>query len=227
MLPGMMCDERLFTPQIAHLEGRYLVKTMSIHKHANMGALAQNVLEQTPDEFALLGLSMGGILAMEIMRQAPQRITHLALLDTNPRAELDAVKQRRAPQIQSVKNGGLSQIMRDEMKPNYLVDSPNKSTILNLCMLMAENLGDDAFINQSIALRDRPDYQEVLKNIDIPTLILCGREDVLCPIERHELMHQLIDKSILKIVDNAGHLPTLEQPKTVNNALDQLLKING
>lgn len=223
MLPGMMCDERLFSPQITHLEGRYLVKTMSIHEQTNMGDLAQNVLEKSPDKFALLGLSMGGILAMEIMRQAPERITHLALLDTNPRAELDAVKQRRGPQIDKVRNGGLSQIMRDEMKPNYLVDSPNKLDILNLCMVMAEDLGDQAFINQSIALRDRPDYQTVLKGVDIPTLIMCGREDILCPIERHEQMHELITGSTLHIVDKAGHLPTLEQPEIVNRALDQWL----
>lgn len=223
MLPGMMCDERLFAPQIAHLEGRYHIKTMSIHEHANMTDLAKNVLAQSPDEFALLGLSMGGILAMEFMYQAPERITHLALLDTNPRAELDVVKLRRGPQIERVKNGGLSQIMRDEMKPNYLVDSPNKLDILNLCMVMAEDLGKQAFINQSIALRDRPDYQNVLKGVDIPTLIMCGREDVLCPIERHVLMHELISGSVLHIVDNAGHLPTLEQPEIVNKALDKWL----
>lgn len=226
MLPGMMCDERLFAPQIAHLNGRYHVKTMPIHEHANMADLTENVLAQSPDEFALLGLSMGGILAMEIMRQAPERITHLALLDTNPRAELDAVKQRRTPQIEAVKNGDLTKIMRDEMKPNYLVDSPNKLDILNLCMEMAEDLGNQAFINQSIALRDRPDYQNVLKGVDIPTLIMCGREDALCPIERHELMHELISGSTLHIVDNAGHLPTLEQPEIVNKALDLWLENN-
>lgn len=226
MLPGMMCDERLFAPQIAHLEARYHVKTMSILEHANMAELAENVLAQSPDEFALLGLSMGGILAMEILRQAPERITHLALLDTNPRAELNAVKQRRGPQIEAVKKGDLTKIMRDEMKPNYLVDSPNKLDILNLCMEMAEDLGDQAFINQSIALRDRPDYQNVLKGVDIPTLIMCGRQDVLCPIERHELMHELISGSTLHIVDSAGHLPTLEQPEIVNKALDLWLENN-
>lgn len=219
-----MCDERLFSPQIAHLEGRFHVNVMPIHDFSTMEELAKNALAQSPDEFALLGLSMGGILAMEIMRQAPERITHLALLDTNPMAELDAVKQRRTPQIDAIKKGDLTKIMRNEMKPNYLVDSPNKTDILNLCMAMAEGLGDDAFINQSFALRNRSDYQDVLKHINIPTLIMCGREDVLCPIERHELMHSLIDGSILEIIDNAGHLPTLEQPASVNNAIDKWLE---
>lgn len=224
MLPGMMCDERLFAPQIAHLEGRYDIHVMQIHEFRTMDELAKDVLQKTPDEFALLGLSMGGIVAMEIVKQASERVTHLALLDTNPRAELDAFKRRRGPQIDKVQNGGLASVMRDEMKPNYLVDSDEKPAILDLCMEMAESLGEDAFVNQSVALRDRPDYQDTLANFDTPSLILCGREDLLCPPERHELMHSLIKGSTLKIVEHAGHLPTLEQPEIVNQAIDDWLK---
>lgn len=226
MLPGMMCDERLFSPQIAHLERRYDVRVMPIHGFQTMKELASDVLQNTPSEFALLGLSMGGIVAMEIVNQAPERVTHLALLDTNSQAELDRVKQRRGPQIDRVQKGELASIMRDEMKPNYLVDSAEKPMILDLCMEMAEDLGEEAFVNQSIALRDRPDYQETLANFDAPSLVLCGREDLLCPPERHELMHSLIKGSTLKIIDHAGHLPTLEQPKIVNQAIDDWLKTN-
>lgn len=224
MLPGMMCDERLFAPQVGHLNGRYDVRVPPIHAFQTMEELAYDVLQNAPTEFALLGLSMGGIVAMEIVKQAPERVTHLALLDTNPRAELDGVKQRRGPQIDRVQKGELASIMRDEMKPNYLVDSAEKPMILDLCMEMAEDLGEEAFVNQSIALRDRPDYQETLANFDAPSLVLCGREDLLCPPERHKLMHSLIKGSTLKIIDHAGHLPTLEQSKIVNHAIDNWLK---
>lgn len=91
--------------------------------------------------FALAGLSMGGILAMEILAQAPDRIARLALLDTNPRAELPEVQARRAPQIDAVQAGRLREVMRDEMKPNYLVDGPGKQAVLDLCMDMAMDLG--------------------------------------------------------------------------------------
>ncbi|MEW7007496.1 alpha/beta fold hydrolase [Lentilitoribacter sp. EG35] len=224
MLPGMMCDERLFSSQTAHLRGQYDVRVLPIHEYQSIEAIAKNVLEKAPAKFALLGLSMGGIVAMEVVKQARKRVTHLALLDTNPIAESEHVKLRRGPQIQKVKNGCLTEVMRDEMKPNYLVDSPQKPAILELCMAMAKKLGDEAFVNQSIALRDRPDYQNVLADISIPSLILGGREDLLCPVERHELMHSLIKGSQLTFIDDAGHLPTLEQPSKVNDALDAWLE---
>jgi pimeloyl-ACP methyl ester carboxylesterase len=161
---------------------------------------------------------MGGIVAMEIIRQAPERVTRLALLDTNPLAEADAMKTKRAPQIAKAKAGGLHAIMKHEMKPNYLADSPDRNRILDLCMDMAVDLGVDAFVNQSVALRDREDQQETLKHITVPTLVMCGAEDTLCPIERHQLMHGLIKGSRLEIIAGAGHLPTLEQADNVNTA---------
>jgi len=167
----------------------------------------------------MAGLSMGGILAMEVLRQAPDRVDRIALIDTNPLAELPEVQARRAPQIEAAKNGELRRIMRDEMKPNYLADGPNMGAILDLCMAMATDLGADVFINQSIALRDRPDQCETLRRFERPTLVLCGREDKLCPIERHQMMHDLLPNSHLQVVDGAGHLPTLEQPEITTAAL--------
>lgn len=114
--------------------------------------------------------------------------------------------------------------MRDEMKPNYLTEGPGKQAVLDLCMEMAMDLGPGVFINQSRALRDRPDRQEVLRGVSVPTLVLCGREDRLCPIERHELMHGLIPGSTLEIIDGAGHLPVLEQPETTTAALARWLE---
>lgn len=156
---------------------------------------------------------------MEMLRQAPERIKKIALLDTNPQAELKDIKQRREPQIAKVRAGGLRDVMRDEMKPNYLADGPNREQILDLCMDMALKLGSEIFIQQSRALQSRPDQQETLANSDCPALILCGREDLLCPIERHELMHDLMKNSQLEIVNQTEHLPILEQPEKTNQAL--------
>lgn len=222
LLPGMMCDARLFGPQIDALGVQTLVPDLG--GHDSMAALAAHVLSVAPERFALAGLSMGGIVAMEVIRQAPERVTRLALLDTNPRAELPEVRARRGPQIEAVRAGRLVQVMRDEMKPNYLAEGPGKAAILDLCMAMALDLGPQAFVNQSIALRDRPDQQETLRGVRVPTLVLCGRDDRLCPVERHELMHALIPGSTLTIVEGAGHLPTLEQPETVTAALRRWLE---
>jgi pimeloyl-ACP methyl ester carboxylesterase len=224
LLPGMMCDARMFFPQIAALSGQRAIMAAPMVGADTMAALADQVLAVAPKRFALAGLSMGGILAMEVLRQAPDRVARLALLDTNPRAELEAVKARRTPQMEAVAQGALRAVMRDEMKPNYLVESPRKQDILDLCMDMALGLGARVFRDQSIALRDRIDQQDTLRAYRGKALVLCGRHDVLCPVERHELMHELLQDSTLEIIEGAGHLPTLEQPEHTTAALIRWLE---
>ncbi len=219
-LSGMMCDARLFAPQITELGGVCLNYGLD---HDSVEDMAAHLL-QTPGQMALVGLSMGGILAMEMLRQAPDRIERIALLDTNPLAEKPEIQARREPQMQAVRDGRLAAVMRDEMKPNYLADGPQKQGILDLCMDMALKAGKQVFLNQSKALRDRPDQSETLRGFTGPALVLCGREDTLCPISRHELMHDLMPQSALKIIDGAGHLPTLEQPTQTTAALRRWLE---
>ena len=224
LLPGMMCDARLFTPQISLFAATRPVVLMPLIKHVTIERLAKDILNHAPPKFALLGLSMGGIVAMEIIRQAPARVTHLALFDTNPKADTPARIIQRNKEIEQVKAGNLRAVMRDDMKPNYLADGQNKQEILDLCMVMAESHGADVFIQQTNALKTRQDYCTTLKNINIPTLIACGEKDSLCPLERHELMHQLIKGSRLCVIANAGHLPTLEQPKLSNKLIQNWLQ---
>lgn len=216
----MMCDARLFGPQSDAMPLTVLPITGAETVHA----LAAEVLARAPDRFALGGLSMGGIVAMEVVRQAPDRVAGLALMDTNPLAEADAVKARRQPQMDKAAAGGLAAVMRDEMKPNYLTDGPDRAAILDLCMDMALDLGPDVFIRQSRALRDRPDQCETLRGFDRPALVLCGRDDGLCPVSRHELMHDLLPNSTLTVIEGAGHLPTLEQPEKTTQALRRWLE---
>lgn len=224
LLPGMMCDARLFGPQINALSGQVPLMTCPLVGHDSISGLAGKILTHAPPRFALAGLSMGGIVAMELLRQAPDRVDRLALLDTNPLAEKDEVKARRSPQITAALNGQLQRVMRDEMKPNYLAGGPNVRTILDLCMTMATDLGPEAFVTQSRALRDRPDQCETLRRFKGTALVLCGREDRLCPIERHALMHDLLTNSTLCIIDHAGHLPTLEQPHQTTAAITRWLE---
>ncbi len=224
LLPGMMCDARLFAPQVETLGAQRAVKVADISGLETMHDLAAAVLADAPPVFALGGLSMGGIVAMEMVRQAPERVAKLCLMDTNPLAETEQVAARRAPQIEKAQAGQLDAVMRDEMKPNYLTDGPNRAAILDLCMEMALDLGAEAFVRQSKALRARPDQSETLRDVTVPTLILCGREDKLCPVSRHTLMHALMAGSMLEIIEGAGHLPTLEQPETTTAALVRWLE---
>ncbi|MEO9824914.1 MAG: alpha/beta fold hydrolase [Paracoccaceae bacterium] len=217
-LPGFMCDRRLFAPQIAHF-GEDVECITKIVAKSTIGQMADAVLATAPERFALAGLSMGGIIALEIMARAPSRVTRLALMDTTPMADAPANRDIRNRQIEDVHKGRLDTVMRDELKPAYLVDGPGKPAILETCMEMARTLGPDVFEQQSLALRDRLGLEDVLPTITVPTLVLCGAQDRLCPPERHRAMNAAIAHSKLKLISGAGHLPTLEQPEATSAAL--------
>lgn len=212
-LPGMMCDQRLFRAQTQVLGGEVIVSSA----HSSIEDMASEVLKLAPEHFALVGLSMGGIVAMEVIRQAPERVKKIALLDTNPCAELAEVSASRFPQMDLVKDGYLRDVM-DKVVLNYHSKKP-QSEVTGLCIDMAIDLGPEVFLNQSIALKNRRDQQDTLRKIDIPTLVLCGAEDKLCPLERHYLMNALIKSSKLVIIENAGHLPCLQQPLLTTEAI--------
>lgn len=220
----MMCDARLFASQIAAFSSQRAIHVAPISVHDTIVALAADILAHAPSRFALAGLSMGGIVAMEILRQAPARVERIALLDTNPFAESPEMRAAREPQITAVKAGRLRQVMRDEMIPRYLVDGPRKREILDLCMEMALGLGEDVFIRQSRALQARPDQIDTLRRAKLPALLLCGESDILCSPERHRLMQDLIAASSLVVIPRSGHLPTLEQPERTTMALERWLE---
>ena len=224
LLPGMMCDGRMFGPQVAALGLRRAVHLAPITEYASIPDLAAAVLRDAPPRFALAGLSMGGIVAMQIAAMAPERVERLALLDTNPLAEPPEKQALRAPQMARAQAGYLRGVIRDEMKPNYLAEGPGKQAVLDLCMDMALDLGVEVFLRQSQALRDRTDRTGLLRGLRVKTLVLCGREDRLCPVSRHEMIHDLITGSTLEVIDGAGHLPTLERPEQTNAALRRWLE---
>lgn len=222
-LPGMMCDARLFGPQIAELSSDRAVMCAPISEGERIEEMASELLAVMPAKFALAGLSMGGIVAMEIMRRAPERVTRIALMDTNPLPETPQVAAAREPQIIGARSGRLLEVMRDEMKPNYLAPGPQRVDVLNLVMDMAAIMGPEVFVRQSRALQRRRDQQSTLRKCKVPALVLCGEHDLLCPVKRHIFMAELIPYAELKVISNAGHLPTLENPGATTEALIEWL----
>lgn len=221
LIPGMMCDARMWGNLPDALAPRPVHHALPIEGES-IAAMATAILSEAPPRFALAGLSMGGIVAMEMLEQAPDRIERLALLDTNPLAERPEIAARRAPQIARALSGDLAGVMRDELKPNYLADAGDTAT-LDLCLAMAEALGPEVFRRQSIALQGRADRTATLARFTGPALVLMGSEDRLCPRDRHDLMHALMPQSRLVIVEGAGHLPPLETPIRLRTALKDWL----
>lgn len=221
LLPGLMCDGRLFAPQVAALDDLAPVTVADLTGASTVGELAAAVLAAAPrGRFALAGLSMGGIVAMEVCRQAPERVTRLALLDTNHRAEAPERRALRRPQIERALRGGLGTVLTDELAPLYLApENRHRSDLLGLVVAMGLALGPEVFARQSAALRDRPDQSATLRALVVPTLVLCGRHDALCPAERHEEIAALVRGADLRVIEGAGHLPTLERPTETSAAL--------
>lgn len=217
-IPGFMCDARLFAPQTRQLDHHnrsYNVQTMS--SEATLREMALNVLITAPPVFALAGLSMGGIIALEIMRLAPERVSHLALLNTTPYE--DKSHRQRKMHLHRARFGNFIDIIKDDLKPRYLSPATRDDRLMVLIEDMGRDLGQDVFIRQSIALLVRKSALASLANITCPTLILTGEDDQLCPPDLHWEMASLIPKSDVKIIPNCGHLSSLETPQAVTEAL--------
>ena len=222
LLPGMMCDARMWSSQIRDLDIPCSVADLT--GADSMPAIASKVLAAAPARFAVAGLSMGGIVAFEILRQAPDRISHLALLDTNPFADSPDRRSLRLEQIETAVNGGLRELAVDSLKPLYLAESNrDDDDLLNTILDMALDLGPDVFRDQSIALHDRIDSLETLASIAAPTSVICGAEDALCPVSYHEYMATRISDAHLVVLDDCGHMASMEQPDAVTAELADLL----
>lgn len=219
LLPGLLCDYRLWAHQIEHLAGVADITVPDMTGSDRLSGLARTVLNQSPGTFLLAGLSMGGYVAQEIMRQAPDRVTKLALLDTSPLADTAEVTERRQGMIRLAETGNFSKIM-PMMLPQLLhTDSLANEMLTGTVKAMASTIGPEAFIRQQKVIMQRPDSRESLKSITCPTLVLCGEADALTPPAVHEEMQGLIPGSTLIMVEGAGHLSPLEAPVRVTEAL--------
>ena len=223
-IPGMMCDARLFQPQIEHFSRSHNVMIACTTEGERIEEIASSILLDSPQKFALVGLSMGGIIAMEILRRAPDRVTRVCLMDTNPLAETPQSAAAYEPMIVGIKSGRMMDMIRGFLKPEFLAPSPQRPAVLNVVQDMAESLGPEIFIKQIKALQRRRDQQAALRKAKMPALVICGAHDGLTPVKRHEFMAELIPYAKLAVVDAAGHLPTLEAPEEVNALLSEWLR---
>jgi pimeloyl-ACP methyl ester carboxylesterase len=225
LLPGLLCDALLWQPQIVGLAGAAQCWVPDHTRHDDMAALARTILQESPfPNFALAGLSMGGYLALEIWRQAPQRVQRLALLDTTAAPESAEASALRHHHLALWREQGLAALIEATLPRSLRPAAQHDAALRASITSMALNTGYPAFARQQQAIMGRADSQALLASIDCPTLVLCGRSDVLTPPLTHQAMARALPRSTLVMVPDAGHLSSLEQPQAVTAALHSWLQ---
>jgi pimeloyl-ACP methyl ester carboxylesterase len=219
LVPGLLCSARLYAPQVAALWPFGQVAIADHRRDDDIAVLAAHILAQAPPRFALAGLSFGGYIAFEMLRQAQERIERLALLDTSARPDTAEQTQTRKMQISMVQAGRFGEIP-DMAIPRYLhTKRQNDESMTGLVRQMAAETGPDAFVRQLHAIMSRPDSRPLLGSIKCPTLVLVGDGDLATPPDLAKEIAGGIAGARLAIVPDCGHLSTIERPDAVNAAL--------
>ena len=219
LIPGLNCSARLYGEQIPAL-WRFGPVTVADHtRDDSMRSIANRILGAAPPLFALAGLSMGGYIAFEIMRQAPQRVVKLALLDTGARAESAEQTERRKAAIEKAKTGRFVEVAEDAFSFFVHPDRHADVALRTLVKTMAEDIGAEAYLRQQGAIIGRPDSRPSLAAIACPTLVLVGEQDKGTPPEFAREIAAAIRGSRLVVVPACGHLSTIERPEAVTEAM--------
>jgi pimeloyl-ACP methyl ester carboxylesterase len=212
LLPGLLCDEALWSHQTRYLSEIADITVADLTGCDSVAALAADVLAKAPPRFALAGLSMGGYVALEIVRQAPERVAKLALIDTNARSDTDEQRRKRRGLMALADRGEFRGVTPRLLPVLIHPDRTNDAELTGEVMAMAERVGRDAFLRQQKLIMDRPDSRPMLPSIACPTLVLCGRQDAISTLEMHAEMADAIPGSRLAVVEECGHLASLERP---------------
>ena len=220
LVPGLVCDADLFAEQSAALRaGGLRVVVPDVSGGASMGEMADAVLAAAPERFALAGLSMGGYVAQQVVRQAPDRVTALALLDTSARPESAAQTERRRGLERLGRERGYGAVL-DALWPAEVAPSRHGDTALRARFdRMCGGFGLEVFVRQQQAITARLDSRPLLAGLGVPVLVLCGRDDAITPLDHHDEMARLAPTAALVVLDDCGHLSTWERPDEVTAAL--------
>ena len=219
LVPGLNCSARLYAEQVPALWRFGPVQVADHTRDDSMDAIAARILTHAPPRFALAGLSMGGYIALTIAREAPARVSKLALLDTSARPETPEQSERRKPQIALAQDGRFAEVPALQFPVFVHRNRQHDEALKRRVRVMAEETGAEAFLRQQKAIMTRPDMRPLLASIACPTLVLVGDGDELTPPQLSEEIAADIAGSRLVVVADCGHLSTMERPDAANGAL--------
>ncbi|MGO8943282.1 MAG: alpha/beta fold hydrolase [Syntrophobacteraceae bacterium] len=224
LLPGLLCDERLWAAQTEALVGSARTRTSDLTAHESIAAMADAVLSQAPWRFAVAGFSMGGCVALEVVARAPDRVYRLALLSTSARGLLPPVSRQLRDSISGIEADGLDNYLADAF-PRYVApEREHDHELWGTFAAMGKSLGPAVAVRQIRALLEYPGFGGCLGRIACPTVVICGREDRRTPVATHEELVKLIPGAKLRVIERAGHFTPLEEPQAVTSALRDWLR---
>jgi pimeloyl-ACP methyl ester carboxylesterase len=219
LVPGLNCSPRLYTPQMPALWRFGPVTVVDHTRDETIAAIAKRILAAAPPRFALAGLSMGGYIALEIVRQAAERVARLALLDTGSRADTPEATAKRHANIALAESGRFAEVIEPQyplyVHPSRANDAALKAEYLAMC----HDVGPQAYVRQQKAIMTRVDSRPLLPSIKCPTLVLVGVEDAATPVALSQEMAAAIPGARLAQIPECGHLSTIERPEAVTREL--------
>lgn len=221
LIPGLLCDARVFEHQILHL-GLHRPVVIARPDGQTVEEMSATLLPHLPPQAALVGLGLGGDVALDLLRRAPERISRIALISTDPLGEAAAIAAAREARMVAARAGRLYQALAGEYPEADM--GPRAESLRPVLRAMAEHLGEGVYLAQSRALQRRPDQQKTLRRAMLPALILGGGRDTLVPPRRHQLVAGLMPFATLNMIEDAGHLLPLEAPEAVTAALEAFLR---
>lgn len=213
LLPGLLCDAALWAHQEQYLADIADIRIADLTLDDSLETMAARILADAPEKFALAGLSMGGYAALAVLRAAPQRVTRLALLDTAATPDTKEQSTRRRILMQLAQSGQFKGVTPRLLPLLLHPDRVNEEPLAEAVMAMAERVGLDAFLRQQRAIMTRADARPELPGIRVPTMVICGRQDALTPLARSQEMAGAIPSAQLAVIEECGHLSTMERPQ--------------
>lgn len=215
LVPGHLCDHALWAHQARHLADMGEISIATMDGGPSVGAMARAILARAPKRFAMAGLSMGGYVALEIMRQAPERVERLALLDTAAGGNTPASIERRRRHMALIRDGRFDTVLDEFCRMVVPPARYGDADLMAEMRRMMLRVGPDLAHAQQQAMLDRDDMRPTLARIACPTLVLCGRQDTLTPLSGHEEIAQGIPGARLVAIEDCGHMAPMEKPEAV------------
>ena len=222
-VPGLLCTGRIYEHQVLHLGQRHTVLLANHWSHASMADIAKSILDLAPEKFALAGTSMGGYVAFEIVRQAPDRVAKLILLSTSARPDTPERSESRRQQVAAVREHGSCTAV-SALWPNLVHPARHEDhALLAVFNDMANELGSGAFARQTEAIIGRADSRPTLPEIKVPTLVIAGADDKLITPDNSKEIAEGIPGARLETVEHCGHMGMIERPETYTRLLEEFL----